>query len=260
MLGNDVTRVLRRLLPALLVGGLLAAVALAAQVSDPQVTQVPMPTFTPPVQTEQAEQDGPTIPPAPTAGTAAEQPGAGGAEFPFLEIMGWVLLVVLVALASWFIVRRTTVGRRRRVRMRSDARVAAEPAEPEEIRAAVEAGIDELEEDAADPRQAVIACWVRLERAAAAAGTPREPGDTPGDLVTTMLAAHHVSGSLLHRLAAVYRRARYAPDDVDESMRTEAHTALSQLRTELDTRLAEAAQSESPAGPSDRAQGTTGAE
>ncbi len=57
--------------------------------------------------------------------------------------------------------------------------------------AAVDAGLADL--DDGDPRAAVIACWVRLEEAAAAAGTPREPGDTPGELVLRLLAGHQVS-------------------------------------------------------------------
>jgi hypothetical protein len=79
----------------------------------------------------------------------------------------------------------------------------------------------------------VIACWVRLEEAAAAAGTPRQPGDTPTDLVTRLLAEHRVSAALLARLAQVYRRARYATHSVDESMRGDARDALQRLRADL---------------------------
>ena len=79
----------------------------------------------------------------------------------------------------------------------------------------------------------MIACWVRLEQAAAAAGTPRQPGDTPTELVTRLLAGHDVSAAVLYALAEVYRLARYATHTVDATMRDQARAALHQLRAEL---------------------------
>jgi hypothetical protein len=79
----------------------------------------------------------------------------------------------------------------------------------------------------------VIACWVRLEEAAAAAGTPREPGDTPSELVLRLLGEHQVSAPVLYQLAEVYRLARYATHTVDTTMRDHARAALGQLRDEL---------------------------
>src|SRR5205814_870257 len=80
----------------------------------------------------------------------------------------------------------------------------------DQVIAAVEAGLSDLDDADADPRRAVIACWVRLEQAAAAAGTPRNVGDTPTELVTRLLTGHAVSAAVPYRLAEVYRLARYA--------------------------------------------------
>ena len=79
----------------------------------------------------------------------------------------------------------------------------------------------------------MIACWVRLEEVAAAAGTPREPGDTPSELVTRLLAAHQVSPGVLRSLADLYLAARYGIGDIDAQMRTRARASLGQLRAEL---------------------------
>jgi hypothetical protein len=103
------------------------------------------------------------------------------------------------------------------------------------VRAAVDVGLADLDDSDADPRRAVIACWVRLERAAAVAGTPREPGDTSTDLVARLLASHMVSGDVLAGLAAVYREARFATHTVDAAMRDQARSALRLLRDELMT-------------------------
>jgi hypothetical protein len=79
----------------------------------------------------------------------------------------------------------------------------------------------------------VIACWLRLEEAAAAVGTPRQPGDAPADLVLRLLTTHQVSAAVLLPLAEVYRLARYATHTVDTGMRDSARAALRQLRAEL---------------------------
>jgi hypothetical protein len=79
----------------------------------------------------------------------------------------------------------------------------------------------------------VIACWVRLEQAAAAAGTARLPGDSPTDLVGRLLAEQQVDPRVLAALLAVYREARYATHTVDDQMRAQARSALEQLRADL---------------------------
>ncbi|GAB3945699.1 hypothetical protein GCM10027614_37920 [Micromonospora vulcania] len=106
--------------------------------------------------------------------------------------------------------------------------------------AALDAGLLELDDRDTDPRVAVIACWVRLEEAAATAGVPRRPGDTPTDLVTRLLRGDPeagvpaiVSADVLAEFAHVYREARYATHPVDERTRDQARAALRRLRGEL---------------------------
>jgi hypothetical protein len=79
----------------------------------------------------------------------------------------------------------------------------------------------------------VIACWVRLEQAAAAAGTARLPGDSPTDLVGRLLREQRVDAGVLAALLAVYREARYATHTVDDRMRAQAVSALQRLRVDL---------------------------
>ena len=76
-------------------------------------------------------------------------------------------------------------------------------------------------------------CWVRLEDAAAAAGTPRHPGDSPTDYVGRLLAEQRVDAGVLAALLAVYREARYATHTVDDQMRQQARSALQRLRADL---------------------------
>ncbi len=220
----------RRIAP-LAVAGLLAVVTLAAAAPDVRLTRAPAPKLS-------AQ---PTTSPTPAATASAEAAqGAAQGGGQHAGLPGWVAVTVLVAAlllvaalvagVVWWLIRDSV-----RVRLRTlppASRGAATPAPRpagDDVHAAVQAGIDALDDGAAAPRRAVIACWLRLEAGAAAAGTPRGPGDTPADLVHRMLATQRVDGAVLDRFAALYREARYAPHVVDETMRAEARASLHRL-------------------------------
>ncbi|MFI6759134.1 DUF4129 domain-containing protein [Micromonospora sp. NPDC050417] len=147
-----------------------------------------------------------------------------------LAALGLLALLVVV-------VRRLLrdLARRRAGRMPPGARTATAAQTAEAVVAALDAGLVDLSDSDTDPRRAVIACWVRLEQAASAAGVPRQVGDTPTDLVTRLLRGGTgvVSAEVLAAFAQVYREARYATHSVDERMRAQARSALERLRSEL---------------------------
>ena len=140
-----------------------------------------------------------------------------------------IITVLVVVLVAATVIRE--FARRRAGRSGRLERPAASTAD--DLVAALDAGLVELSDADRDPRRAVIACWVRLEQAAAAAGTRRNPGDSPTDLVSRLLTEQRVDGHLLEELAEVYRQARYATHSVDDQMRVQARTALERLRADL---------------------------
>jgi len=221
---------LRRWWPLAAVVLLLALATVAAAHSSPQIGRVDEPAAdsgpapelerADPVATE--EQPGDFVDTDPTEvpawlGTAA-------------VVIGCVVLAVLVGVMVWTLAREVT---RRRARGKMPPRQVSRTASAEEVVAALDAGLTDLSDADLDPRRAVIACWLRLEQAAAAAGTPRKATDTPTDLVARLLGEHNVSGDVLASFADVYREARYATHTVDERMREEARFALQRLRAEL---------------------------
>jgi hypothetical protein len=220
----------RRFGPLLAVGLLLAAAAVAAMLATPQIRRSPLapPSLLPKLP--------PTAGQAPSQVTQQPIPTevSRGVQLPGWLTLAAQVLCALIALTAvtlllWYLLRN---GLRMRERQRDLVEQA--PVETrEEVLAAVDAGLSDLDDTDADPRRAVIACWVRLEQAAAAAGTPREPGDTPTELVTRLLRGHDVSAAVLFALAEVYRLARYATHTVDTGMRDRARAALQQLRGEL---------------------------
>jgi hypothetical protein len=152
-------------------------------------------------------------------------------------IVGSVMIfvaVVIIAL-TWTFFRFWAPAKKARLLVR-DGRGGPLHGRAEQEQAvlqALDAGLTELSDRDTDPRRAVIACWVRLETAAAEAGTPRQPGDSPTDLVTRLLSAHRVSRPVLDRFARVYREARYATQPVGDEDRQIALDALAQMRREL---------------------------
>jgi hypothetical protein len=80
---------------------------------------------------------------------------------------------------------------------------------------------------------AVIACWVALEEAAASAGVPRDTSETPAEFTVRVLGIGGISEGQLVRLGELYREARYSTHGSSEQARTEARAALVRLRDEL---------------------------
>ena len=165
-----------------------------------------------------------------------EPPEPSGSGLPpwFATVLNLVCAIVVMAVVGALI----WLGLRDRLMVRARVATVADPEQVrrrvrEQVQAAVDEGLSDLDVSDADPRRAVIACWARLEAAAAAAGTQRRPGDTSTDLVERLLVDHDVTASVLAELAAVYRQARFAPSVIDPQMREQARAALMQVRDEL---------------------------
>lgn len=224
-------RAFRRWTPLLAIAALLAAAWAAAVMASPQITRMPLPQL---LHVEASPTARPTAPSA--AATASPTQQATDVEAPswtsgIAGMVAGAVIVIAGGIGLWTFVRdrariRKSLNVRRPGRRRAGDRAA-------EVMAAVEAGLTALSDSDADPRRAVIGCWVRLEQAAAAAGTPRRIGDSPTDLVTRLLQSHQISVAVLDEFAAVYREARYAQHMIDDQMRRSAVAALRQLRVEL---------------------------
>jgi hypothetical protein len=234
---------LRRLWPLAVVAALLILAAVAAAHTSLRFNRIDAPISEPglpdPVPTR------PTFPPQPREVAGADQTHLPGWVLPAIGAIALLVIVVLVALLLRLVLR--DLLRRRTARVAWSGGRQRHPAEgtAAEVVAALDAGLIDLSDADADPRRAVIACWVRLEQAAAAAGIPGQVGDTPTDLVTRLLRGSPdsaveagggpviVSADVLAAFAHVYREARYATHTVDERMRTQARSALTRLRAEL---------------------------
>jgi hypothetical protein len=222
----------RRWVPLVIVGGLLGVAAIAASVATPGVHSVPIP---------HDSADGAGGASASATALPSLDGGSGGARQVF-SVPGWAswigglaaaaFVITVVAVLVWHFIRNHWLDIRQ-VARDADRSGEAMSARREDVIAALDEGIARLAGDG-DARSAVIACWVRLEEVAQAAGTPRALSDAPADLVTRLLGAHHVSTATLTSLADLYRAARYSTTVIDNSMRERALSALSTIRGQLE--------------------------
>lgn len=224
-------QVLRRWLPLLAVVALLAAAGAAASMTQLPLVQAPR---GPQAQGGELEQRKPLELPSRPPQQVASVPLPAWV-MPVVIAAGVLVAIVLLMVLLGAVVHTSSRFRRRSLRARAPAKPVTDVGA--EVVAAVEAGLQQLDESDGDPRRAVIVCWVRLENAAAAAGTKRLPGDTSTDLVLRLLAGHSLSAPVLTGFADVYRQARYASHKVDERMREQAKAALGRLREELGVAL-----------------------
>ncbi len=95
------------------------------------------------------------------------------------------------------------------------------------------AGVDEAGAGLRDPARtssdAVIACWLGLEEAAARTGTVRAAWQTPSEFTTTLLITHDADPAACGELLDLYQRARFGHEHLGPQDTTAAATALDRI-------------------------------
>lgn len=149
------------------------------------------------------------------------------------ELFRAVLFSAIVGGAAFFIVlllrrRRSTVG------LGPILGHAPQEPVPDVHGVLIEAGAESADALAAGtPRNAIVACWVRLQDAVAECGLRRDPSETSVELTQRVLGAYLVDADAITSLAALYREARFSTHDLDESHRLLAVDALGELNRQL---------------------------
>jgi hypothetical protein len=121
------------------------------------------------------------------------------------------------------------------------------PAKPEEVEFDVlpDRLVEALRHDAAaqhaaveagDPRNGIVACWLRLQEAVSEAGLPPHRSETSSEFVVRALHSLDLDPRAIGRLAALYREARFSEHELGEDARTAARDALHALHADLRAR------------------------
>ncbi|MGZ4680082.1 MAG: DUF4129 domain-containing protein [Ilumatobacteraceae bacterium] len=149
------------------------------------------------------------------------------------QILGVLLIVFVVTMVVWA-VRLGIWPRtgRRRLRERRDRQVTALP-EVNECELEVDVDAARIALAGGSPRNAIVACWMQLERDAAAAGLPRAAAETSAEYVGRVVAASSVDPAPIRELAALYREARFSRHELLDDHRTRALAAMNRVEAAL---------------------------
>jgi hypothetical protein len=162
----------------------------------------------------------------------AKRPNSGGTvgppfHFPLEAILYGLLIAALVAaiaISIWWsarLRRPVTVG------LTDDLVV-----DSEQLRDAVEEGRAALAE-LDDAREAIIACYVAMERSLAERGAARNAADTPDELLARAVTSRVVRGPAAQRLTGLFYEARFSSHPLGPEQRDAARQALDDLAAEL---------------------------
>ena len=152
---------------------------------------------------------------------ATRPTGAGGA-FAVPAWLPWTLLaIVAIALAAGALVL-----------WRQRQRPATEAVEASAARAAVEAAIGALD-DEADPRRGVIAAYGAMQRTLADRGIVRSPAEAPREYLQRALLASRAAEGEARTLTGLFEEARYSTHPIPERLRDAALSALRSLQRHL---------------------------
>ncbi len=197
--------------------------------------------FPPPPQGQAVSVIGP--PPGGPAAQAEEgevtpgEPGAGevyvdGLRWYEIFFVGVVLIFgICLLLAPLVVLGLIRVPHWRREPASTGARGTLSSEVGTGLTRAVDEALERVEQG--QTREAVVACWLLLERAAGAAGSPARSYETTTEYAARLAGEQLVSGPALTRLAGLYRVARFSDHPVEPVMRAQARSALGVLQQEL---------------------------
>lgn len=153
-------------------------------------------------------------------------------------VVEWLMLAVGIGLLALTIGALVVAAWRNRPRLRwrrSDGRSD----DPFEVLPDVaEAVIDDAAAQRAEllrgaPRNAIVQCWLRLERAVERAGLERDEADTPAEFTSRVLGRYDVDPEAIDALATLYREARFSDHVLGETEREAAVVSLDALHRSL---------------------------
>lgn len=173
-----------------------------------------------------------------TAGTATQAPDSSGRPATDLT---WIdsLLTILVVTAALIVVvllaRRLWANQRhsRRRRLHQPAEVTFEVLPEVSLALANDAPNQFAMLEQGSPRNAIVACWLRLEEVAGEAGVSSNPAETSTEFTTRVLGALAFDPAMINGFAALYREARFSRHELGEPARRAAVAALRSLYDDI---------------------------
>lgn len=171
-----------------------------------------------------------------------------GEDDGLVDAPGWLpagrlaalaLMAALIAVLVGLIARLRVSFRRRRL-SGDQLRATLTPVVPpdledddEPLAEAVDGALDDLTHG--NPRNSIVAAWLRLEHAAETRWFVRNPADTPSEFAERVLTSYDLDAEVVGQLAALYREARFSDHPITDRQRDEARACLTTLLAGLRT-------------------------
>lgn len=186
--------------------------------------------------TSAAPEAGLTIAPDDELADRITRDARGLGTLPPLQVLSTVIFAVMILLAVIAVLVVLGALPRPRFSRRRASAGAAGGTDPgrgpgPELADAVDHALDVVEQGQA--REAVVACWLLMIRAATESGSPPRASETSREYAERLSAEQLVSPRPLSRLGELYREARFSQHPVGGDLRAEARRALGVLQSEL---------------------------
>jgi len=224
---------------SLLVAAVASALgfALMAWVSSAgslQMLQAPAPTGGPPAFSGRTAAPLPTQT-VPSSNTTPEPLPGPGPDLPWVDAVLTVLaltaaLIVFALLARW-VWRRGWQMRWRHLDQPSEVPFEVLPEVALALANDAPAQLATLQDGS--PRNAIVACWLRLEGVAGTAGVPALPTETSTEFTARVLGALAFDPAMINGFAGLYREARFSRHELGEPTRRAAIAALRSLYADI---------------------------
>ncbi|MBA4855664.1 DUF4129 domain-containing protein [Nocardia farcinica] len=183
--------------------------------------------------TEPAPATGSGAPPEP-APTGAPSPGSGAAELSGTALTLAVVAAVALVAVSCAGLLAVALATRRRARETVLVEAPAPPAEVGSLARAAEMGLAAMNAPGQDPRTAIIACYVAMERGLAS-GRAAAPlaSDTPMEVLARAFERGALHDTSARELVALFEEARFSPHAMLEWQRMRAEQLLRVVLADL---------------------------
>jgi len=207
--------------------GWILLVSLLTQLSGPRVVEQPA---EPPSTSESspAAPDRETPPPGPPVEPESDTNVVGYLIPPMLVLMA--LVVAGTAIAS----RRQRRGALHYAVDDDFGDAAAIPRAADSLARAAEVGLAEIEDLSREPREAIIACYVAMERELMRVpGAVPQDFDTPSEVLARAVDRHALRADSATELVELFEEARFSPHVMTEAHRDAAVRVLERVLAEL---------------------------
>lgn len=154
--------------------------------------------------------------------------GAAAESAPALVTWSFAVLAVAAGLGALGLAVWVSLGVRRAAR--DDE--GEGPTPPSPLESAVDDSVEDLRAEP-DPRRAIVRCYARFERAAAASGVERKPWSTPMEFMREALRRLPLPRTAVPTLTRLFELARFSHHPLGPTERDLALTALDEIRSAM---------------------------